>query len=100
MQKKLSIIPFIILVIVYHSYNASKMQSAPTDPAGINSTLNTMSPPPPSASDQIAKPQMPMLPETPQIQPTKFFPGRHYHFAFIAVLKHILPSKSWIGQHQ
>lgn len=58
----------VILVIVYNSYKASKKQSAPTDPAGINAELHTISPPPPSASDQIAQPQMPKLPETPQIQ--------------------------------
>lgn len=58
----------IIAFIVYNSYKATKQQSAPTDPAGINPTLNTITPPPASAHDQIAQPQMPKLPDSPEIQ--------------------------------
>jgi type IV secretion system protein VirB10 len=58
----------IIAFIIYNSYKTSKEQSAPTDPAGINPTLNTITPPPASASDQMVQPQMPKLPESPEIQ--------------------------------
>jgi type IV secretion system protein VirB10 len=58
----------VIVFIIYNSYNESKKQSAPSDPASINPALNTITPPPPSASDQITQPQMPKLPETPEIQ--------------------------------
>jgi type IV secretion system protein VirB10 len=57
-----------VLGIGYNSYKGHKKETAPSDPAGISQQENTITPPPASASDDIAQPQVPKLPDAPKIE--------------------------------